>query len=82
MVKSHEEAAGDEVKGGEAGKRTRTSDNKESRVRERIDDHETEMASQQVDDEATDTPNPHAKCAGPMRPVGTSHDPADELFGE
>ena len=40
------------------------------------------MASQQVHDEATDTPNPHAKCTGPMRPVGTSHNPADKLFGE
>ena len=82
VARSHEEAAGVDVEGGEAGERTRTGDDEERRARERIDDRETGMAGRQVDDEATDTPNPHAKCAGPTRPVGTSHDPADELSGE
>ena len=44
--------------------------------------HGTETTSRQVDDEATDTTNPHAKCAGPTRPVGTPHGPADERFDE
>ena len=82
VARSHEEAAGDEVEGGEAGERICTGDDEERRARERIDDHETEPAGRQVDDEATDTPNPHAKCAGPTRPVGTSHDPADKLSGK
>ena len=82
VARSHEEAAGVDVEGGEAGERTRTGDDEERRAHEHIDDCETETASQQVDDEATDTPNPHAKCTGPTRPVGTSHDPANELFGE
>ena len=82
VARSHKEAAGVNVKGGEAGERTRTGDDEERRVCERINDRETGMASRQVDDEATDTPNPHAKCAGPTRPVGTLHDLADKLFGE
>ena len=82
VARSHEEAAGDEVTGGEAGKRTRTSDNEEHQACECIDDRETKTAGQQVDDKATDTPNPHAKCTGLTRPVGTSHDPANELSGE
>jgi hypothetical protein len=82
VARSHEEAAGVDVEGGEADERIRTSDDEESQARERIDDRETEMASQPVDDEAADTPDPHAKCAEPTRPVGTSHDPADELPGE
>ena len=82
MARSHKEAVGVDVKGGEASERTRTGNNEEHRARERIDDGDSETASQQVDDEATDTPNPHAKCAGPTRPVGTLHDPADELSGE
>ena len=81
VAKSHKEAAGDEVEGGEAGERTRTGDDEECQVHERINDGNSEMASQQVNNKATDTPNPHAKCAGPTRPVGTSHDPADELSG-
>ena len=44
--------------------------------------HGTEMASRQVNNEPTDTMNSHAKSAGPMRPVGTSHDPANKLFGK
>jgi hypothetical protein len=79
---SGEEAAGVDVEGGEAGKRTRTSGDEESRACERIDDRETKTASQPVDDEATDTPDPHAKCAELTRPVGMPHEPADELFGE
>jgi hypothetical protein len=82
VARSHEEAAGVDVEGGEAGERTRTSDNEESRAHERIDDRETETASQPVDDEAADTPDPHTKCAEPTRPVGMPHEPADELFGE
>ena len=82
MARSHEEAAGVDVEGGEAGKRTRAGNDEECRACERIDDGETKTAGQQVDDKAIDTPNPHAKCAGPTRPVGTSHDPADELSGE
>ena len=82
VARSHEEAAGVDVEGGEAGERTRTGDDEERRARECIDDSDSETASRQVDDEATDTPNPHAKCAGPTRPVGTSNDPVDELFGE
>ena len=65
VARSHKEAAGVNVEGGEAGERTRTGDDEERRARERIDDRETEMASRQVDDEAADTTNPHAKCAGP-----------------
>jgi hypothetical protein len=82
VARSHEEAAGVDIEGGEAGERIRTGDDDESRAREHIDDRETETAGQSVDDEAADTPDPHAKCAEPTRPVGTSHDPADELFGE
>ena len=82
VARSHEEAAGVVVEGGEAGERTCTGDDEERQARERINDGDSETASQQVDDEATDTPNPHAKCTGPTRPVGTSHDPADELSGE
>ena len=82
VARSHEEAAGVDVEGGEAGERTRTGDDEERRAREHIDDSDSETASRQVDDEATDTPNPHAKCAGPTRPVGKLHDPADELPGE
>ena len=82
VARSHEEAAGVDIKGGEAGERTCTGDDEKRRACERIDDRETGMAGRQVDDKATDTPNPHAKCIGPTRPVGTSHDPADELFGE
>ena len=42
--------------------------------------HGTETTSQQVDNEATDTMNPHAKCAGPTRPVETPHEPANKWF--
>ena len=69
-ARSHEEAAAVDVEGGEAGERTRTGDDEERQVRERINN------------KATDTPNPHAKCAGPTRPVGTSHDLANKLSGE
>ena len=84
MAKSHKEAVGlgGEVEDGEASERTHTSDDKEHRVCERINNHETETAGRQVHDKATDTPNPHAKYAGLMRPVGTSHNPANELFGK
>ena len=82
VARSHKEAAGVDVKDGEASKRTRTGNDEERRAHERIDNGETKMVGQQVDNEATDTPNPHAKCAGPTRPVGTSHDPADKLSGE
>ena len=82
VARSDEEAAGVDVEGGEAGKRTCTGDDEERQACERIDDGDCETASRQVNDEATDTSNPHAKCAGPTRPVGTLHDPADELFGE
>ena len=82
VARSHKEAAGVDIESGEAGERTRTGNNEEHRAHEHIDDSDSEMASRQVDDKATDTPNPHAKCAGPTRPVGTSHDPADKLFGE
>jgi hypothetical protein len=82
VVRGHEEAAGVDVEGGEAGERTCTGDDEECRACERIDDWEINMASQPVDDEATDTTNPHATCAGPTRSVGTSHNPADEPPGE
>jgi hypothetical protein len=82
VARSHEEAVGVDVEGGEADERIRTSDDEESRARERIDDWETEMASQPVNDKAADTPDPHAKCTEPTRPVGTSHNPADEPPGE
>ena len=82
VARSHKEAGGVDIEGGEASERTCTGDDEERRVHKCINDHETEMASRQVDDEATDTPNPHAKCTGPTRPVGTLHDPANELFGK
>ena len=82
VVKNHEEVVGDDIEGGEAGERTHTGDNEERRAHERIDDGDSETASRQVNDKATDTPNPHAKCTGLTRPVGTLHDPADELSGE
>ena len=45
VARSHEEAAGVDVKGGEASKRTRTGDNEECRAREHINDGDSEMAS-------------------------------------
>ena len=49
---------------------------------ERVSASTTVTPKRQVDQsEATDTPNPHTKCAGPTRPVGTLHDPADEPSG-
>ena len=44
VARSHEEAAGVDVEGGEASERTRTGDDEERQVRERIDDRETGMA--------------------------------------
>ena len=44
MARSHEEAVGVDVKGGEASERTRTGNNEEHRARERIDDGDSETA--------------------------------------
>ena len=45
VARSHEEAAGVDVEGGEAGERTRTGDNEERRAHERIDNGNSKMAS-------------------------------------
>ena len=44
VARNHEEAAGVDVEGGEAGERTCTGDSKECRAHERINDHKTKPA--------------------------------------
>jgi hypothetical protein len=44
--------------------------------------HKTRTVSRLVDGEIINTPNPHATCTGPTRPVGTLHNSANELLGK
>ena len=48
MASSHEEAAGVDIEGGEAGERTCIGDDEECRSHKRIDNGETKMAGDEV----------------------------------